>query len=514
MKFLKLVSGILLATALAACGGGGGSAGSAGGGTGGTGGGGTSTDGGSTTTTVGSISVTILSGAGLPTTAISASEIAEARVEVKTAAGAPVTGVVVTYSEVGGSLLSFAPAAKTALTDGQGIAVIEVRAADPANTGATTIAAAATISGTAVTAQKAINISTAPAGGGGDPQLLANALNFLNVNPSDRSIVIQGAGGSGRSESATLRFRVVDTNNAPVKDVVVDFVVVPAGNVTLNIPQATSDAEGVVVTTVSSKTVATAVVVRGTVNGRAITSQSDQLLVTTGVATAAGFDLSATRYNLNSEISGDATTVRVAIVDSNGNPVADGVPVVFTADFGRVGSSAQGGCTTVNGECAVTYVVQNPRPPDGTLATVTGSTRVGDGTTISDVIRFNISRPSLLDFYDNATGGAPITALTAIGCKSTTAMFLGTPGNGAPPQGATLALTSLTTDLTGSVKDGSPVLDNPLGERAPVAIEVDATSILDCDPGSAAYTGFGTIRVRITAGSVIRTVDLDVQYPR
>ncbi len=513
---IRYLGAILLAVLLTACGGGGGSPGAT------TGGGGdSSTGGGTQTTTVGSLSIDVVSGAGVSTNSISAVEIAQARVLLKDGKGAPVPGVVVTFSEVGGPLLAFAPLSATALTDSGGAATIEVRAASTSGVGATTVAASSAIAGTTLTAQKAIAISSAPSTGTPvDPQTLANALNFLDVNPADRSIVLAGSGGSGRSESATLRFRVVDTNNTPVKGVRVAFTAAPANDVTLNIPTATSDAEGVVVTTVSSKTVATAVVIRAAVakpNGTTITSQSDQLLVTTGVSTQAGFDLSATKYNLNNQITGDSSDITVRIVDRNGNPVADGVPVVFTSDYGRVGSSSRGGCTTVNGQCLVTFMVQDPRPADGVPTSVTGSTRLADGTAISSVIQLQLSSPGLYDLFTASTGGTAITALNlGSSCKAGVSFFVGTPAGSPATAGTTIGVTAITSGVTASVKTGSPIADqlSRPARRTLASIEVDVSAITGataCDPAGAG-TQTATVEVKFTSGTITKTLPLNVTY--
>ena len=480
MTFSRVLSASVLAISLVACGGGGGSAGSTGmavsiGGTTGT----PST----TQGTAASMTLDVLSGAGVSTASISASEISTVSVVLKSAAGAALPGAVVTFSETGGSLLSVAPASKTALTDAAGNASVEIRAATTSSVGATTISAAANVAGAAVTAQKSIAITSAPAGGAIiDPQVLANAMNFLDVNPADKSIVLAGSGGNGRSESASLRFRVVDKNNTPVKGATVTFDVIPANAVTLNVPTAISDADGVVVTTVSSKSFATAVVVRATVtrtNSSTITSQSDQLLVTTGSAVPQGFDLSASKYNLNWDLSGDLSLITVRIVDGNGNPVADGVPVVFTADFGAVGTSARGGCVTTNGACSVNYTVQDPRPVDGQFATVIVSTQVGDGTSINRSLQFRFSNPGLLDVYADLTTSTRLSF--ADSCqKQVLSAYGGTPAGFPAPAGTTVEVTSLTPGFAASLKFGSPILDRA-SSRNPLDFEIDSLGIMGVD---------------------------------
>jgi protocatechuate 3,4-dioxygenase beta subunit len=451
-------------------------------------------------------------------TKISALEIATAVVTLKDKAGAAVSGVVVTFSEAGPGLLTISPSSKTALTNSEGQASVEIRAATSTAIGATEIGASASISTESFTAKKAIEISAAPSSGTVvAAQDQANAINFLDVNPADKSIVLAGSGGNGRSESATLRFRVVDKNNTPVKGVNVTFAAIPAGDVTLNIGTAVSDSDGVAISTVSSKSVATAVVLKATVDGKSISTQSDQLLVTTGVAVQAGFDLSASKFNLNYNLSGDSSVITVRIVDSNGNPVADGVPVVFTTNFGAVASSTRGGCTTLNGACTVNYTVQNPRPADGTKATVTASTRIGSGTAVSGVVNLIISDTSLGNIYTANSGGTALTTLAIPDgvCKATVSGFVGTPAGFPLPAGTALSVTPLTSNFTASVKTGSPVLDSAVN-RTPFSLELDASSAslvpLCATAGTTAATA--QVELTLTTGATVVKLPISVTYKK
>lgn len=508
------VAGILLAQ-LSACGGGGGSAGTA------TGSSGASATAAAALAAKPSMTMEVRSGAGIATTSISVLEIAQVVVTLKNSAGQPILGEIVTFGETGSSgLLSFSPVAKTALTTAPlGEATVEVRAANLTAVGATTITASATVSGVVVPPQsKNIQVTNSAVAVAIDPQAIASALNFLDVNPSDKSIVIQGAGGSGRSESATLRFRVVDMNNSPVKGAKVTFEVVPSSAVTLNIPQATSDADGVVVTTVSSKSAATSVVIKATVtrtDGSTTTSQSDQLLVSTGVATQAGFDLSATKYNLNSSLSGDKSIITVRVVDKNGNPVADGVPVVFSAAFGAVGTSSRGGCVTLGGLCSVDYVVQDPRPADGQLALVTASTQLGDGTSISKTLPFRFSSVGLLNLFDANNAGNPVTKFDATTCaKQNFSAFAGTPGGFPAPAGTNVTTTAVTSGVIVTLKSSTPIADqiSTTATRTPTDFEVDLSGLTaqPCDV-TKATTATALFDVKFTAtgtAEVIRRIQV------
>lgn len=521
MTCKKILLGILMAATLASCGGGGGSPAVPSGSGSGSGNGGTTTPPTTETPVVAQSTLTldVLSGSGTSTTSISSAEIAQVKAVLKDAKGAVVKGAIVTFSETGAGLLTFSPAAKTALTDDAGTAVVEVRATSTSSTGATMLTATADVAGTATTGQKAIAISSAPSTGVVDPQTLANAVNFLDVNPADRSIVIAGSGGNGRSESATLRFRVVDKNNSPVKGAAVTFSVTPANDVVLNIVTASSDSDGVVVTTVSSKSVATVVIVQASVVGKSITSQSDQLTVTTGLATQAGFDMSASKYNMNSRKTGDTSKVSVRIVDSNGNPVADGVPVVFTADYGAVGSSSRGGCVTAGGGCDVDYLVQDPRPADGTLATVTASTRLGNGATISKNLRFVMSDLLVLDLFNlPGLSGTEVTTWPISSCApATLSVYAGTPKAFPAPANTVVTLVPITAGLTATMTNGSPILDQLAATpaRTPIDFSVDVSAITGPGACNAAGAARGSVLldVQFTNDGISRTRRLTVTYP-
>ena len=469
------------------------------------------------------LSIAVINGSGVSTNSISAVEIAQAKVTLKDANGLAINGVVVTFSEIGAGLITISPASKTVLTDASGQASVEFRASNPSTSiGATTITSSATVAGQSVSANKSIGISSAPTTGTvTDKQLLANAINFLDVNPADKSIVLKGSGGNGRSESATLRFRVVDQNNTPVQGTTVTFSANPPSDVTLNITNATSDADGVVITTVSSKSVATAVVIEASVDTRTISTQSDQLLVTTGVITQAGFDLSATKYNMNFGITGDSSVITVSIVDINGNRVADGVPVVFTATHGAVGTSSKGGCTTLNGACTVIYTVQDPRPVDGVRARVTASSQVSNGTPVSDFLDLTVSNLSLANLYSAATGGAIVNTVNSTAlpnpCKFTFDAFVGTAAGFPTPAGTTIEVKGTTPDFAASVITGSPVLDLAQ-QRTPVTIQFDASSttlVPACVTGTSTTTATGNVEVKFTAGTRVTTLaTFVVTYPK
>lgn len=506
MNFLKYVFGVAVVVSVTACGGGGGSAGTTSN-SGVSGSSGISNAGDTQTTEAGSVTVDLLNGAGLSTQSISAIEIAQVRVVVKDAKGALVPGTIASFSETGVGLLKFSPSSQTAMTTSQGLAVMEVRAADQTKTGATTVSVSAIVGGKTITAVKNLEITNAPLTGGVviDPQTLASSINFVSTDPADKSIVLAGAGGNGRTETGVLKFRVVDKNNTPVKGVLIDFVVNPSADVTLNIASSTTDADGVVITSVSSKSVPTAVVVKATVNGRRITTQSDQLKVTTGLGTQAGFEILPLVYNLDGALSGDSTIVTARLVDGNGNRVADGVPVVFVTTGGGIASSSAGGCNTFDGACTVPFTVQEPRPADG-IVTITGSAKVGESTTLLRQIKLNMSTAPI-GIYEPESG-VPATVLTSPAqvslntCSKVSRTYMVANSRGySAPSGTTISVVGdTTTGLGAGIGADNTVLD--VGNFGPSAFNVTLDPTSANNPACNS-SGIGTVAasIEITANA-------------
>ena len=200
----------------------------------------------------------------------------------------------------------------------------------------------------------------------------AASVKFVSAVPSEQSIVIQGQGGINRSETATLKFKVIDVFDRPLAGKQVNFSVSPAGVVTLNKSTDSTDQNGEVITTVNSGTVPTSFRVTATLPGTAsagrpdISTSSDSIVVTTGQTTQRAMSLSVTNPNpegwtYDSGTTEPATVFNILLADQFGNPVADGTPVVFQTNMGAIGSSSRGGCLTANGGCSVDFRTQNPR---------------------------------------------------------------------------------------------------------------------------------------------------------
>lgn len=515
MRMIKGLAVLAFGLMLVACGGGGGNAGSPPFGSGGSGsapvaGAGTGT----TDSTSVSIGLSVLNSSGVSVNTLSSVETGVVRATLTTSVGAPAAGIVVTFGESGATLLKFSPASKTALTNSQGQAQIEISANDPAIVGATLLTAQAA-GVTVTTAQsKAIEISAA---GSSTVVPVPNAINFIQVVPASSSIVIKGAGGAGRSESANLTFKVVDGSNTPIKGARVNFAVNPASSVTLNIASAESNSDGLVTTTVSSGSSPTAVVVTATsATNAAATTQSDTLVVSNGVVLPAGFELVAKKYNLDGTLTGDKTDVSAFVRDEFGNPVPQGVAVSFVTDFGAVGTATSGGCTTNDaGQCTVPFSVQDPRGSG--LATITGSIKKGDGSQINRSILINMSGST--GGYVGAPvapGTIPLTA-SATTCKTSLVMLLAD-GAGRAPAAGTVITSTGPTGLAVAIIDGSPVLDQRNGSFSPMpfTFEVD-TQGLGCKTTVANPTSASanmTLKYTTPGGSVFaQTIRVNYSTP-
>lgn len=190
---------------------------------------------------------------------------------------------------------------------------------------------------------------------------VAASIGFVSATPSDKAIVIKGAGGNGRTETAVLTFQAFDTFGNPLPNQTVNFSVNPANVVVLQANSATTGADGKVIVAVNSASTPTTFRVSATLaSGQ--TTISDTVTVTTGQPVQTAFSISAESFNIEGwDVDNVKTKLNALLADSAGNPVADGTPVVFQTDSGAVGSSAIGGCLTVNGGCSVDFRSQAPR---------------------------------------------------------------------------------------------------------------------------------------------------------
>ena len=201
------------------------------------------------------------------------------------------------------------------------------------------------------------------------------SIQFVSVTPS--VIALKGTGGTGRSESARVTFRVVDSAGNPFGDpnTPVKFSLNTAqGGLALSSTSAPADpATGYVVTNVQAGTVSTSVRVTATVTTASgvLSTQSDQLVVSTGIPAQDSFSLGASTHNIEGwSVDGTTTTLTARLADHFHNPVPDGTAVAFTSEGGVVSPS----CTTVGGVCSATLTSQALRPSNGRVTVLARAT--------------------------------------------------------------------------------------------------------------------------------------------
>ncbi|WP_394146997.1 hypothetical protein [Shewanella atlantica] len=276
-----------------------------------------------------------------------------------------------------------------------------------------------------------INV-TANAGG-----ISLSAVGIINVLQADVGSIIFvsaepeniGILGTGGVESSTVKFQVLDKNSNPVSNQNVLFELnTNVGGVDISPVSATTNNEGIVQTVVTTGTVATSVRVTATVDDNSnpvISSQSKQLIISTGIPDQDSFSLSAVVLNAEGwDIDGTTVEVTARMADAFNNPVPDGTTVSFTTEGGAI----EDACQTQNGACSVTWTSQLARPEGQSLFDERGvQIRNPTAELACYVLKVNESDSAVCDitndaqtrvygnFYGQKYGGRATITATAIG---------------------------------------------------------------------------------------------------
>jgi hypothetical protein len=202
------------------------------------------------------------------------------------------------------------------------------------------------------------------------------SISFVSATPTN--IALKGTGDSGRPESSTVVFKVLDSSGGPRAGANVKFTLnTSVGGLTLTptTATATSDAQGLAQIVVNAGTAATSVKVTAAITDVTpnITSQSNQLTVTTGIPTAANFSAAVGCYNIEGwDHDGIQTTVTARLADRFQNPVPDGTSISFHAKGGKIDPQCPtatvgkpGDAGYESGLCVVNFTSQAQRPTNG-----------------------------------------------------------------------------------------------------------------------------------------------------
>lgn len=333
---MRMIKGLIaagLGLVLAACGGGGGSnAGASGFGSGGGAGGG-STGGGFTGTPTLVLTLEDSSGVPLATPSLTGTQNAVAVARVRDASGQPVPNVLVTVASAG---LALTPATGQTITDSTGVGRVQVRPLDPFASGATSVTASSSVSGTSVQATLDIGLGAATA-----------ALSPMTVSattvPAYQTIQV--------AVPATLG------GTTPAVQYPVEF---STSCGTFDPPTAITDSTGVARSAYRNQTGTTACSGSQTLTAKAGTST-----VTTTVATQAPIaanivfvSSTPSRIYLSGSPGVSQSLLKFKLVDSNNNPVQGAnitLAMTLRPDGAYLGSNA--GTTSL----------QQPTNSDGTV---------------------------------------------------------------------------------------------------------------------------------------------------
>jgi hypothetical protein len=239
-------------------------------------------------------------------------------------------------------------------------------------------------------------------------QASVGSIVFTSAQPQNISIL-----GTGGTESSVVKFKVLDKNSNVVSNQSVSFSLnTTVGGISLDPVVATTNSEGIVQTVVRTGTVATSVRVTGTVDGSSpvISSQSSQLIVSTGIPDQDSFSLSAEFLNAEGwDRDGTVVKVTARLADAFNNPVPNGTTVSFTTEGGAI----QDACQTVNGACSVNWTSQLGRPEGETLLNGAGVKIRNPSAELDEYApgRFG-------NFYGQRYGGRATITATAIGEES------------------------------------------------------------------------------------------------
>lgn len=300
MYLMRMLAGLLVAALMAACGGGGGSPGTV------------TTGGGANATPT--ITMDLVDAAGAPLAMISSTGAAFIRATVRDSAGATVAGTVVTFAG-DTTLVSFVPAAGTALTDSSGVARIQVTPASGSAAGA------ATITANANAADKAAKPGTlgvqVGGGSGGTPDAPIPASVELFASSSQLQ----------SSPNATVSFTVSvkDSQNRAMPGQTVTFTA-NSGNLVGALPAPTTGAAGQPVTGVSLTPGGDRANRDIVVTATAGSIKQTMTVVVTGTTLSLVGD--------SSVLLGGTASFVVTARDSNGSPIA-GAALAATSSIGN-----------------------------------------------------------------------------------------------------------------------------------------------------------------------------------
>ena len=187
----------------------------------------------------------------------------------------------------------------------------------------------------------------------------AGSIQFISAQPA-----AIGVRGSGLAEQSAMTFQVNNTLGLPIPGVTVNFAINGTGSESLNPITAVSDANGRVVTTVTSGIQASAIrIVASLPSNPGISAQSTAVSVLGAPPAWNHFSVAAKQLNIQGRVAfGLQDQISAFVNDRFGNAVPPGTAVSFTTNAASVVSPT---ATDASGVATATLLTEGMVPPSG-----------------------------------------------------------------------------------------------------------------------------------------------------
>lgn len=214
------------------------------------------------------------------------------------------------------------------------------------------------------------------------------SLSWVSSEPS-----VIGMTGSSIPGISAVTFKLINSTGTPISGATVDFsltTVTSAGGARVSPVQSTTNPDGEVQTFVIAGSAQSVVRVTATtsnpVSGSTVSTQSENLAISTGLPDADSVTLGPERFSISGRCAGESTGVTMRLADRYNNPVPAGTTVAYYTEGGKVGAQ----CVTEDpaedsesesGVCTSLLTVQSPVPDNArvtVLATAIGEESFAD----------------------------------------------------------------------------------------------------------------------------------------
>jgi hypothetical protein len=413
---------------------------------------------------------------GSTTTSVTAANPARLDALVRNASGAPVAGAVVTFSTGGSALLSFVPGSGTALTGTDGRASVLAQVAPTSQGGATSVDAAVSVGGRALTATTNVSVGSGSNSGTGGttpgtPRLSLALFDASGVNP----ITSLSGGQQGVAKATVLDGQ---TPPRPVVGAIVAFSVSDTTLASIAPATALTDANGVATATVAPLSLSAS---GATTLGATVSVSGVQIGTTQNFAVgAANLVLGTMTLSPTTASVGSTISVQVPVL-SNGQPFAgSSAPVTITSGCLASGDSTIGAGTVNNGVYSAVYRnIRCVNSPDVVSAQL-GNSQASANLTITPpnigTIQFVGSSSAGQSLVPRGTGGTGRVESALLTFKVVDQTNTGLPGVQVTFAPTTTA-GGLTVAPTSGVTDASGVVTTTISSgTVPTPVRVSATA--------------------------------------